>query len=502
MRTGGAAAAVLALVLAGCGGDPAASPSAPTSAPSSPTTSPTTTPSNPFVEPEPSTDDPAYDPAYDAALSEPVEDGYYPDVGDPLVDALHYRLSLDWDPEERLLEGAERLTFRATADADEVPLELSEALRVRSVLVGEESVDFRQARGDALVVDTPVVADRRYVLTIEYAGTPEPVAAPTSRADVPALGWTTTPDGSAWTMQEPYGAFTWYAVNDQPSDKALYDFRLRSPAPMVGVANGELRYSGREGGDRVSGWHLAEPAASYLVTVAFDDLVSSQEESPSGVPVSVWLPREERSRLATLQADALDSLAWSEDVLGDYPFDTLGFLFVDSTSGMETQTMVTLGMTEYTLSMPVLVHEVVHQWWGDQVTPRDWRDLWMNEGMTMYLQAMWEAEHGGTPLEEQIAAWSAGGTSQRAEAGPPAAYDKQAFAEGNVYYLPAVLWHEVRSEVGDETFFRLVREWPASRDNANAGYDEIVGWWSREAGTDLAPLFADHLRGEDQPALG
>ncbi len=495
MRLGLAGLAVLALLLAGCGGHPAASPpAAPSSSPSSPSSAPST-PVEP-AEPEPGGSE------LDSGLSEPVEDAYYPDVGDPLVDALHYRLTLDWDPEERLLDGVEQLTFRATDDADEVPLELSEALRVRSVVLDGASVDFRQSDGDALVVEAPVAADERYVLTLEYAGTPEPVAAPTSRADVPALGWTTTPEGSVWTTQEPYGAFTWYAVNDQPSDKALYDFRLRSPAPMVGVANGELRFTGREGGDRVTGWHLAEPAASYLVTVAFDDLVTSERDSPSGVPVSVWLPREARSRLGAVQADALGSLAWSEDVLGDYPFDTLGFLFVDSTSGMETQTMVTLGMTDYTFSMPVLVHEVVHQWWGDQVTPRDWRDLWMNEGMTMYLQAMWEAEHGGTPLDEQIAAWSADGSAQRAKVGPPAAYDRDAFAEGNVYYLPAVMWHAVRAEVGDDTFFRLVREWPASRDNENAGYDEIVGWWSRESGTDLAPLFEDHLLGEDQPALG
>jgi aminopeptidase N len=485
-----------ALLLGGCSAgdaDPAAetSPaSRSTGASPSPTDSPTTDPA----------DDPAYDPAHDVALSEPVEDRVYPEVGDPLVDALHYDLDLAWDPASEVLDATEQLTFRATADADEVPLELSESLRVRSVLLGEASVDFEQADGDALVVSAPVVADERYVLTIEYAGTPEPVAAPTTRADVPALGWTTTDDGSVWTMQEPYGAFTWYAVNDQPSDKALYDFRLRSPAPMRGVANGELRFTGTEGGDRVSGWHLAEPTASYLTTVAFGDYVSDEVTSPSGVAVSIWLPREQADRMAELRRTTVDALTWTEDLLGDYPFDSLGFLYVDSTSGMETQTMVTLGISDYTFSQPVLVHEVVHQWWGDQVTPRDWRDLWMNEGMTMYLQAMWESENGGTPLDERLAGWAAGGQRLRDETGPPAAYDEEAFAEPNVYYLPAVLWHEVRAEIGDDTFFRLVREWPASRDNDNAGYDEIVAWWSRESGTDLAPLFRAHLLGEDQPA--
>ena len=54
--------------------------------------------------------------------------------------------------------------------------------------------------------------------------------------------------------------------------------------------------------------------------------------------------------------------------------------------------MITLGTTDYTTSPAVLVHEMAHQWYGDEVTPDDWRDVWMNEGMAMYLQGCWQAE--------------------------------------------------------------------------------------------------------------
>ena len=55
---------------------------------------------------------------------------------------------------------------------------------------------------------------------------------------------------------------------------------------------------------------------------------------------------------------------------------------------METQTLITLGATDYTTSRGGVVHELAHQWYGDRVTPDDWRDVWMNEGMAMYLQRM------------------------------------------------------------------------------------------------------------------
>jgi aminopeptidase N len=434
----------------------------------------------------------------EAALSEPVEDRVYPDVGDPGVDALHYDLDLTWDPDGQRLDAHETLTFRSTEDDDEFQLDLVSWLEVSDVTLDGEPVDHRQDDKD-LVIEADVERDGRYVLELDYTGSPRGVAAPTTRADIPLLGWTTMADGEAWTLQEPFGAYTWYAVNDQPADKALYDFTLRVPEPMDGVANGVRGDSTVTDGQRVTRWHLAEPAASYLVTVAFGTWDTAEVTSASGVPITIYLPPEEADQLDRLAEDTVTAMDWSEDVLGPYPFDSLGFLFVDSTSGMETQTMITLGVHEYAMSLPVLVHETVHHWWGDQISPRDWRDVWMNEGMTMYLQALWESENGGPGIDARMAEWAAGGNEMRQTTGPPADYEPNAFAERNVYYLPAVMWHDIRGRLGDPEFFRLVRWWPASHDNETAGYDDIVAWWSEQSGVDLEPVFRRHLLGEQQP---
>jgi aminopeptidase N len=242
-------------------------------------------------------------------------------------------------------------------------------------------VEFRE-RGKDLVVAAPVRTGDRHTLEVRYRGTPKPVAAPTTRDDFSTIGWAITDDGETWTMQEPFGAYSWYAVNDHPSDKALYDFTLTTRSPWVGVANGRLQSRRESGGSTVTAWHLDEPAASYLVTVAFGDFTMTRDRSKSGVPMTYWTPRGDASALRSVQV-AGEELGWIEDRLGPYPFSSLGLVVVDSNSGMETQTMITLGTTDYTLSPSVVVHEMIHQWYGDQVTPRDWRDVWMNEGMAM-----------------------------------------------------------------------------------------------------------------------
>ncbi len=133
---------------------------------------------------------------------------------------------------------------------------------------------------------------------------------------------------------------------------------------------------------------------------------------------------------------APEAMEWLEQYIGPYPFDTFGIVVVDSQSGMETQTMVTLGNSDYTLSVPVVVHELAHQWYGDTVTPDDWRDVWMNEGMAMYLQGMWEAEQAGITIDQQMDEWAKFEDGEREFAGPPADYDVDKWGSGNTTTAP------------------------------------------------------------------
>ncbi len=437
------------------------------------------------------------DPALDVAVNEPVADSVYPDVGDPGVDALHYQLDLAWTPESTTLDAVETLTFRATSDADSFRLDFGEPLAVSELTLDGEPAGFEED-GKDLVVDAQVRADDRYTLEVHYSGTPEPVPAPTLRNDFTTIGWTVTENGETWTMQEPYGAYSWYAVNDHPSDKALYDFTISTPAPWVGVANGQLESREEVEGNTVTTWHLDEPAASYLATVAIGDLKMTKGTSDSGVPMTYWTPPGDRFALRAARV-AGDELGWIEERLGEYPFSSLGILVVDGMSGMETQTMITLGNNQFALSPAVIVHEMVHQWYGDQVTPLGWRDVWMNEGMAMYLQALWESEELGVDLETTLDGWADQDQALRDAGGPPADFDPAMFGARNIYYLPALMWDEIRQRVGDETFWRLVRAWPQANDNGHASYDEITRWWSEETGEDLQPLFDAWLLGEDSP---
>ncbi len=437
------------------------------------------------------------DPAWDVAVSTPVEDSYYPDHGDPGVDALHYGLDLTWEPDTATLSGTANLVLRATTAADHLQLDLLDALRVSRVEVDGTEASYVQ--GDQhLVVSTDVVADQRLLVRVVYAGTPAPVSAPTVRADVPTIGMNVTATGELWTMQEPYGAFTWYPVNDQPSDKALYDVTVRTPSDWVGVSNGVLESRRTDDGHTVTRWHLDQPAASYLTTLAVGDYVETTATSPSGVPLSYWTHRgDDRARAALAATPRI--MAWNEAHLGPYPFASLGIVVVDSESGMETQTMITLGDTGYALSAPVVEHELTHQWYGDLVTPTDWRDLWMNEGLTMFVQGVYQAHTDGTSIDAVMQQWSAFDAQLRQASGPPGAYDPGQFGEGNVYYSPALMWNQLRHRVGDQEFWSLVRAWPAEHAGESVTRAQYYAWLEDRTGLRLRGFFRAWIMGATTP---
>jgi aminopeptidase N len=432
------------------------------------------------------------------AVSDTREDSVYPEIGDPLVDALHYDLSLAWTPESDALVATERLTFRATGDADQVQLDFDDVVTIDSLTVDGVEAEYERSDKD-LLIDHPVETDQEYVVELAYSGTPEPYDAPTERADFRlGVGWHATPEHEVWTIQEPYGAFTWYAANDQPADKAYYDFTLTVPAPWTGIANGELTDTTEADGLRTTTWRLAEPASSYLVTVAFGDYTPTELESARGVPVTIWGPTDDPGALGDTEY-APEAMDWLEQYLGPYPFDTFGILIYDGDSGMETQTMVTLGATPYATSRAVVVHELAHHWYGDTVTPADWSDVWMNEGMAMYLQGMWEAEDEGITIDEKMDGWAEFEDEERDDAGPPATYDPTNFGSGNIYFGPALMWHELRQQIGDDAFFALLRDWPADQENGTADRQEYLSWIEAETGEELSAFFDDWLLSPTTP---
>ncbi|UPK74820.1 M1 family metallopeptidase [Nocardioidaceae bacterium SCSIO 66511] len=436
-----------------------------------------------------------------AAESQPIDDPYYPQHGEPYFDALAYDLTLDWEPAQATLTGKAKIKFRLTEPRDEIALDFAKPLEATRVALDGDRIESTESAEQLTLKTGAIKANEQRTLTIEYSGQPEPVATAASRGDLSKVGWTTESDGSAWTMQEPWGAYTWYPVNDHPSDKAYYNADITAHGGMSGVFNGELTDI-EEGDDTTTTtWSLDEPAASYLITIAVGDYTATTDEGPDGLPLTYWTRPGDERQLSQLKKSP-EILDWLEEQLGPYPFDTGGSVIVPSRSAMETQTMVTMGTQvryigdEY---VGVLAHEYAHQWLGDTVTPDNWKDLWLNEGLTMYVEALWNDHMGTASYDEQIKDWASYENSSRASEGPPGEYRKNQFASGIVYYSGAIMLDRIRDAVGDEVFAEALRGWPQEHRNESVDRQDFIAYFSEATGTDIGPFVEKWLTAPTMP---
>src|SRR6185436_14112668 len=135
--------------------------------------------------------------------------------------------------------------------------------------------------GDDIVVPAHRTADERTTLIVRYHGRPQTVPMPSQRTDFDeGLGLRADINGEAWTMQEPYGAGTWYPANDTPSDEAVYDTVITVPAGWAAVAHGQLVGVDRSGDRDTFRWQARDPVASYLATLAIGRYTELTDTGP------------------------------------------------------------------------------------------------------------------------------------------------------------------------------------------------------------------------------
>ena len=439
---------------------------------------------------------------YAAALSQPREDSYYPAKGDPGVDALKYRLALTWLPASRTLQGTATIVLRATTDADGFQLDLAGSMKVRRVTVDGVSVSATHP-GKLLKVAAPVEADTRYRVKIVYAGTPATVRAPSARADVDGLGWHTGRNGQTWTVQQPFGAYTWYPVNDHPSDKALYDVQLDVPQPWIGISNGQMVKRGSVDGRTVTRFTNRDPIASYAVTVAIGAYKRYTQTGPHGLPITQWVPRSSTELVNPLRMMP-EALRFLEARLGPYPLDRVGVVVTPGEAAVEGQTMIGLGRGNYRYGnrdvRETMVHQLAHAWYGNTVTPDDWSDVWMNDGMATYLQARFSAAKKWSTWRSWQRRWARDDDFWRELYGPPGGYTAKYFGAPNVHQSAALLLDRLRLQLGTATFNELARRWPQEHRNSNQDRADYERWLEARTGRDLGPFLKTWLLARNSPA--
>ncbi|KJY31851.1 M1 family metallopeptidase [Streptomyces sp. NRRL S-495] len=408
-------------------------------------------------------------------------DPVFPALGTTAYDAHSYDLAFTYRPTTRTVDATMAMTARARTALPSLELDAL-GLDVHAVRVDGRPAGFRTHDEKLTVVPArPVRAGAPLRVEVEYTADP--------RAALPHTGWVVTPDGFAVAGQ-PDGAHTVFPCNDRPGDKARFTVAVTAPDELYG----EL---------------LQASVGRYTVR---------ERQGPDGLPLRDVVPTARAADLEPALALTPGQLGWAEQHLGPFPFETYGLLPADTDdpaafdfTGLETQTL-TLYKPNF-LRQPErqigshMMHELVHSWFGNSVTPGTWADLWLNEGHADFYGLMYRYERGWpdsggfTTLADRMRSVYAQGDQWRHDSGPVAAPTAATLFDSQRYTGGALVLFALRERVGPEVFDRIEQVFLRRHRSSTATTADFLRTADEVSGQSLGGFLRDWLYGERTPPM-
>ncbi|MFC9994025.1 M1 family metallopeptidase [Nocardia sp. NPDC127526] len=423
--------------------------------------------------------------------SDGLGDPYYPQDGNGGYDAVHYDVAIDYDPPTHHLDGTTTVTAKATQDLSAFNLDFA-GPPVESVAVNGAPAQFQRQGEHELVITpgAPLPQGQSFTVVVDYAGT---------AADTKGNGWTYTPTGGAFAAGEPHSATTWYPLNDTPLDKATFTVHATVPTGWEVASNG-IRTGDvpAEGGHTVT-WEAKDPIIGYLTTVAIDKFTKLEQRLSEKVNLESYFAPDAAKQKQKLEKQLPGVLTVLQDLYGSYPFESGGGIYVDTDLRFSLETQTRPIYAPWT-DMNTVVHENAHQWWGNSVSVKDWRDVCLNECFASYTADILWPERKNHRDPDAIYLRALARAEQRDIWSIPL-YDA---GKGNefttVYSRGPLFLHALRRTIGDDVFFTAVRDFAESHRNGNASIPELRVFFQSRTGEDLSGFFDAWLNGTERPA--
>lgn len=319
-------------------------------------------------------------------------------------DVRHVRIDVKLDLERETVSGAVTHTLEPLAlGLTEIALD-APGLSIRTCTVNGANAAFTiDATQVRIALDRRYAAGETLDVRVDYEGSP-----------TVGLYWVAPEPGypdkpwQAWTQGQDEDNRYWVPLYDFPNDRTTWETLLTVKPPLTAVSNGVL-VGVTDAGDGWRTFHhrMDQPNSTYLIAFAvgaWERYADTWREKPVEYFVAPGVGEATARRSFAVTPEILEFFSNYTGV--EYPWPKYAQVAVAQfvVGGMENvsctlQTDRTLHDATAALersSQGLVAHEAAHQWFGDLVTCRTWKDLWLNEGFATYFDALFTEFKDGT----------------------------------------------------------------------------------------------------------
>ncbi len=441
-------------------------------------------------------------------------------------DALNYDLTLSFDIPNKSINGLNYMTLRSESDTlRTIYVNLYDNLKVNSVgfqNMMRTGINYKEAKDIQQWYDITFTQTANYlIITLKEGDVP-------MKGDIVALkiDYSGKPVKKGfdsfsfkelygnmyiYTLSEPTWGPVWWPSKDFPDDKALVSMHLNVPTGMKGVSNGLLTDSVNNGdGTSTFNWKSNYPVATYLECIVVGNFTYWEDNYTSvdgtkQMPVVYYVFPKDSAKARVDWKPTPEMIKYYSETFGEYPFidEKYGLVQFGWTSGaMEHQTITSYGYLLVTGDNRydfVNAHELSHHWFGDAVTLKNWKNIWLNEGFASYCEALWMEHKGGMPAYfDHMKGFDYGYFSGTV-------YDPKGFINNpaiyaTIYQKGAWVLHMLRGLMGDEKFFAAIRAYFDKYKYSNAETNDLKAIMEEYYGSNLDYFFEEWVfKGTGRP---
>jgi aminopeptidase N len=304
---------------------------------------------------------------------------------------------------------------------------------------------------------------------------------------------------------EGFRKITYYL--DRPDVMAPFEVRIESDLPVL-LSNGNPVGQGPGWAE----WHDPWPKPAYLFALVAGDLVahSGGFTTMEGreVALNIWVRPGDEGKCAYAMDALIRSMAWDEAVYGRaYDLEVFNIVAVDdfNMGAMENKGL-NIFNSKYVLASPetatdrdfefiesIVAHEYFHNWTGNRITCRDWFQLCLKEGLTVFRDQQFSADQRSAPVQRIEEVLQLRARQFREDAGPLAHNVRpEAYAEINNFYTATVyekgaeLIGMLRRLVGAEGYRAALDEYFRRHDGQACTIEDWLAVFADVTGRDLS----------------
>lgn len=429
-------------------------------------------------------------------------------------DVHFYFLDLNIERNSTVISGSGQIGATITVPTDTFCFELNSSLTIDSIILlpaGTTATYTRVAQITYITLPAPLAANTNFNAKIYYKGNASTVG---GAAIGDGFSTGTSPNWGnqvTWSLSEPYSAYEWFPCKQFLQDKAdsSWVFVTTSNQNRVG-SNGLL-----EGVDSLPNnkvkyrWKSNYVIDYYLISIAVAKYVDytyfvHPPNLPNDSVMVVNYVYDNPNCLPTFKAQ-IDSnglvLEYLSEKLGLYPFhkEKYGHAMAPFGGGMEHQTMTSVGNLG---SFSLNAHELMHQWFGDYVTCKTWKDIFINEGFASYGEYLAYEYCRGLPAAQADMASVHADVLQDANARvyfTDTTDVNRIFSSRLTYNKGSAVVHTLRFVVGDSLFFAGLRNFLQQYAFSTASIDDLKTSMEAFTGLNLSDYFSQWLYGFGHP---